>query len=92
MKTNSLLTFSTAVLVLFVTNVDAREPTFDEMSEIHKVLQTDGCDYVYQGMGERQLFVNDAGFEAEATCNDKSTYTFNFDKSYKLLDKTVKVY
>ena len=92
MKTNSLKTFSTAVLVLFVLNVDARKPTFDEVSAIHEVLQADGCDYVYQGMGERQLFVIDAGFEAEATCDDKSTYDFNLDKNYQLLDKTVKTY
>ena len=90
MKTNSLIIFSTVVLVLFVTNVNAREPTFKEVMAIHKVLQAEGCDYVYLGMGERQLFVNDVGFEAEATCNNKSTYVFNFDKDYALLDKTVK--
>ncbi len=53
MKTNSLMTCSTAALVLFVTTVEAREPTFDEVSAIHEVLQADGCDYVYQSMGER---------------------------------------
>ena len=90
MKTNSLVIFATAALFLFAANVDAREPTFEEVIAIHKALQAKWCDYVYLGMGERQLFVNDVGFEAEAKCNDKRTYFFNFDKNYTLLDKTVK--
>lgn len=90
MKFNPLKVFATTVFVLFTANADARDPIFEEVMAIHKVLQGEGCDYVYLGMGERQLFVNDAGFEAEAKCNDKSTYIFNFDKNYALLDKTVK--
>lgn len=90
MKTNTLMIIATTALVLLTANVSAREPIFAEVIAIHKVLQVEGCDYVYLSMGERQLFVNDDGFEAEVKCEDNSTYVFNFDKDYALLGKRMK--
>ena len=90
MQIKTMLFAAVAAAGLAAGDADARQPTFDEVMAVHKVLQGDGCDYVYLGMGERELYVTEAGFEAVAKCADGNTYTYRFDDKYNLQDKTPK--
>ena len=67
MQIKTMLFAAVAAAGLAAGDADARQPTFDEVMAVHKVLQGDGCDYVYLGMGERELYVTEAGFEAVAS-------------------------
>ena len=90
MQIKPMLFAAVVVAGLAAGDAEARQPTFDEVMAIHKVLQGDGCDYVYLGMGERELYVTADGFEAVAKCADGNTYTYRFDDKYNLQDKTPK--
>lgn len=82
--------FTAAVGFLCVGNAEARQPTFDEVMAVHKVLQGDNCDYVYLGMGERELYVTEGGYEAVAKCADGATYLYQLDGNYSVLKKAAK--
>jgi hypothetical protein len=90
MQIRPMLFAVAAVAGLAAGDAVARQPTFDEVMAIHKVLQGDGCDYVYLGMGERELYVTADGFEAVAKCADRNTYTYRFDGKFTLKEKTPK--
>ncbi len=74
-------------LALISAHAEARDPTFDEVMAIHKVLQQDKCDYSYLGMGERELYVTDSGFDAVAKCEDGAAYTYKFSQRFELQEK-----
>lgn len=83
MRDKTLFLTAASFLLVFAATAEARDPTFDEVMAIHKVLQEDGCDYSYLGMGERELYVTDDGFDAVAKCKDGKAYQYKFDGSYQ---------
>lgn len=83
MRDKTLFLTAASFLLVFAATAEARDPTFDEVMAIHKVLQEDGCDYSYLGMGERELYVTDDGFDAVAKCKDGKAYQYKFDSSYQ---------
>lgn len=87
---NHTILFTATCGLLLAGLAEARDPTFEEVMAIHKVLQQDNCDYSYLGMGERELYVTDDGFEAVAKCEDGKAYGYTFDSSYTLQERATK--
>lgn len=77
-------------VLAFGADTHAQDIAFEEVMAVHKILQAEGCDYVYLSMGERQLFKTDNGYEAEAECEDGKVYDFKVDKDHQLIEKTEK--
>ena len=90
MRDKTMFLTTVSVLLLLAGNAEARDPTFDEVMAIHKVLQQDGCDYNYLGMGERELYVTDNGFDAVAKCEDGKAYEYKFDSAYEMKEKSLR--
>jgi len=77
------------ILVLSVTESQARTETLEEVDKILAFLEAENCEIIRDAMGEKKLSMEGTSFIVEATCADEKSYTFTLDQNFKVIGKKV---